>query len=96
MFKGYFFDYVVEFKMIFLYCLIMINKKSNWELKLEWLNVWFFFLLEIDVNKNLNIMFFFVWILNVNEFVIFVICIDLYFDKFWYCICKVIIEFDFY
>lgn len=43
MFKGYFFDYVVEFKMIFLYCLIMINKKSNWELKLEWLNVWFFF-----------------------------------------------------
>lgn len=42
----------------------------------------FFLLLEIDVKKDLNIMFFFVWILNVNEFVIFVICIDLYFDKF--------------
>lgn len=41
-------------------------------------------------------MFLFAWISNANEFAIFVIRTDLYFDEFQYCTRKAITESDFH
>lgn len=56
----------------------------------------FFSSSEIDAKTNSNTMFLFAWISNANEFAIFVIRTDSYFDKFQYCTRKAITESDFH
>lgn len=45
---------------------------------------------------QIQYMFLFAWISNANEFAIFVIRTDSYFDKFQYCTRKAITESDFH